>query len=130
MAVLLQLRIASDLVCDVSPSMQPGTGAKRCHQRLLHETNLRSETQDAIRRITGKAGLYSTLAFSRRNLEFVSWVDFLRNSSTLDEWFLVFGLPDSRVLFGRNTMHSVAAPARKPAVHRLATNGLVKTGAG
>ena len=27
-------------------------------------------------------------------------------------------------------MHSFAAPARKPAVHRLATNGLVKTGAG
>ncbi|MDN7182047.1 flagellar basal body P-ring formation protein FlgA [Caballeronia sp. SEWSISQ10-4 2] len=27
-------------------------------------------------------------------------------------------------------MHSFAAPARKPAVHRLAANGLVKTGAG
>src|SRR5471032_1581504 len=95
-------------------------------KRLLHETNLRSETQDAIRRITGKGGLYSTLAFSRRNLEFVSWVDVLRNSPTFDERFLVVGLPDSLDLFGRNTMHSFTAPARKPAVHRLAANGLVK----
>jgi flagellar basal body P-ring formation protein FlgA len=44
----------------------------------------------------------------------------------LDEGFLVFGLPDSLDLFGRNTMHSFTAPARKPAVHRLAANGLVK----
>ena len=96
------------------------------YRRLLHETNLRSETQDAIRRIAGEAGLYSTLAFSGRNLEFVSWVDLLRNPPTLNEGFLVFGLPDLMDLFGRNTMHSFTAPARKPAVHRLAANGLVK----
>src|SRR5471032_740846 len=126
---------ASDLVCGVSrvlrsmtPGNQPSARLKSTigYRRLLHETNLRSETQDAIRRITGKAGLYSTLAFSRRNLEFVSWVDLLRNSPTLDEGFLVVVLPDSLDLFGRNTMHSFTAPARKPAVHRLAANGLVK----
>src|SRR5471032_2435317 len=126
---------ASDLVCGVSrvlrsmtPGNQPSARLKSTigYRRLLHETNLRSETQDAIRRITGKAGLYSTLAFSRRNLEFVSWVDLLRNSPTLDEGFFVVGLPDSLDLFGRNTMHSFTAPARKPAVHRLAVNGQVK----
>src|SRR5471030_2479747 len=135
MAVLLLLRIGSAVIrvsFRLSRSMTPGNGAGAelsstiGYRRLLHETNLRSETQDAIRRITGKAGLYSTLAFSRRNLEFVSWVDLLRNSPTLDEGFLVFGLPDSLDLFGRNTMHSFTAPARKPAVHRPAANGLVK----
>jgi flagella basal body P-ring formation protein FlgA len=44
----------------------------------------------------------------------------------LDEGFLVVGLPDSLDLFRRNTMHSFTAPARKPAVHRLAATGLVK----
>jgi hypothetical protein len=86
----------------MTPGNQASAGLSSTigYRRLLHETNLRSETQDAIRRITGKAGLYSTLAFSRRNLEFVSWVDLLRNSPTLDEGFLVFGLPDSLDLFG------------------------------
>jgi flagellar basal body P-ring formation protein FlgA len=45
----------------------------------------------------------------------------------LDERFLVFGVPDWLDLFGRNTMHSFTAPAHKPAVHRPAANGLVKT---
>src|SRR5580698_7188503 len=67
---------------------------------FLHGTNLRSATQDAIRRITGKPGLYSRLAFACQNLEFVSWLNGRG----------VFGRVRAKVVPGREVMSKFASP--------------------
>jgi flagellar basal body P-ring formation protein FlgA len=64
----------------------------------------------------------------------VSWANLRWDFRTSIERFLVFGLPDvcriCRFCFGRNAMHSFAAPTRMPAGYRLAANGLAQAGAG
>jgi hypothetical protein len=69
--LLLQISFAR---CQAVEGMGRVNAASRA-KTFLHETNLRSDKQVAIRRIAGKACLYSTLAFSGVNLESLSWLD-------------------------------------------------------
>jgi hypothetical protein len=80
--LLLQISFAR---CLAAEGMRRVNAASRA-KTFLHDTNLRSGEQLAIRRIAGKACLYSTLAFAGGNLESLSWLDAGMVFGVVDGW--------------------------------------------